>query len=38
MRATINDTDGNLAKCITGLFAVFYVDDGYIALCNAEFL
>jgi hypothetical protein len=38
MRATINDVDGNLAKHIAGLFAVFYVDDGYVASHNAEFL
>jgi hypothetical protein len=31
MRATIDDVDGNLAKRIAGLFAVFYVDNGYIA-------
>ncbi len=38
MRTTINNTDSNLAECIKGLFAVFYVDNGYIASCNAEFL
>ncbi len=38
MRAMINDADGDLAKRITGLFAVFYIDDGYIASCDAEFL
>ncbi len=38
MRAKINDTDGNLAKRIAGLFVVFYVDDGYIASRDAEFL
>jgi hypothetical protein len=26
------------AKCIKGLFAVFYVNNGYIASCDAEFL
>jgi hypothetical protein len=31
MCATINNVDNNLAECIAGLFAVFYVDDGYIA-------
>ncbi len=38
MHETINDTEGDHAECIVGLFAVFYVDDGYIASCNAEFL
>ncbi len=38
MRVTIDDAEGNLAKRIEGLFAVFYVNDGYIASCNAEFL
>jgi hypothetical protein len=38
MRAMIDDADGNLTKCIAGLFAVFYVDDGYIASHNKEFL
>jgi hypothetical protein len=38
MRTTINNADGNLAECIEGLFAVFYVDDGYIASRNTEFL
>jgi hypothetical protein len=38
MCVTINDAEGNLDVCIAGLFAVFYVDDGYIASCNAEFL
>jgi hypothetical protein len=38
MHATIDDADGNLAKCITGLFAVFYINDGYIASRKAEFL
>jgi hypothetical protein len=38
MRPTIDDADGNLTKCIAGLFAVFYVDDGYITSCDAEFL
>ena len=38
MRARIEDADGNLAKCIAGLFAVFYVNDGYIASRDAEFL
>jgi hypothetical protein len=38
MRATIDNADGDLAKCIAGLFVVFYVGDGYIAKRNAEFL
>ncbi len=38
MPATINDTDSNLAEGIASLFAVFYVDDGYIASPNEEFL
>jgi hypothetical protein len=38
MRATIDDADGNLAEHIAGLFAVFYVDNGYIASRDAEFL
>ncbi len=38
MCVTINNVDGNLAKCIAGLFAVFYINNGYIASRNAEFL
>jgi hypothetical protein len=38
MHAMINDMDGNLAKRIAGLFVVFYVDNGYIASCDAEYL
>ncbi len=38
MHATIDDMVGNLAECIKGLYVVFYVDDGYIASCNTEFL
>jgi hypothetical protein len=38
MRATIDNADNDLAKRIAGLFAVFYVNDGYIASRNAEFL
>ncbi len=38
MRTMIDDVDGNLAKRITGLFAMFYVDDGYIPSHDAEFL
>jgi hypothetical protein len=37
-RATINDADSNFAKHIAGLFAVFYVNDGYIASRGVEFL
>jgi hypothetical protein len=36
--AIIDNTDGNLAECIEGLFAVFYIDYGYIASRNAELL
>jgi hypothetical protein len=36
MRATINNVGGNLAERIAGLFAVFYINDGYIASCNAD--
>ncbi len=38
MCATINNADGNLAERIAGLFVVSYVDDGYIASHDAEFL
>jgi hypothetical protein len=38
MHAMIDNVDGNLAKCIAGLFVVLYVDNGYIASCDAEFL
>jgi hypothetical protein len=38
MRKIIDNVEGNLAKHIEGLFAVFYIDDGYIASCNMEFL
>jgi hypothetical protein len=38
MRETINNVGGNLAKCIAGLFVVFYINDGYIASRNVEFL
>ncbi len=38
MCATIANANSNLAKCIAGLFAVFYVDDSYTASRNAEFL
>ncbi len=33
-----NSAEGNLAECIAGLFAVFYVNDSYIALYDTEFL
>jgi hypothetical protein len=35
---TIDDAEGNLTECIAGLLAVFYVNNGYIASLNAEFL
>jgi hypothetical protein len=38
MRKTIGNVEGNLVECIKGIFAEFYVDDGYMASCNAEFL
>ncbi len=38
MRVTIDNADGNLSKCIAGLFAVFYVSNGYVASRDAEFL
>ncbi len=38
MRVTINDANSNLAKCIAGLFAMFYIGSSYIASHNAEFL
>jgi hypothetical protein len=34
----LDNAEGNLAKGLVGLFAVFYVDDGYIASRVAEFL
>ncbi len=34
----LNGVEGDLAKCIEGLFAVFYVNDGYIASPNVESL
>jgi hypothetical protein len=36
--ATIDDADGDLAERIEGLFTGFYVDEGYIASRDAEFL
>ncbi len=39
MCTAIDDADGNLAKCIAGLFVVFYIDkNGYKASRDAEFL
>jgi hypothetical protein len=38
MHETINDAEGYLAKCIEGLFTDFYIDNGYIASPNMEFL
>ena len=38
MRETLDDLDGQLANRLKELFAIFYVDDGYIALRDAEFL
>jgi hypothetical protein len=38
MRVMINNVDGALAKRIAGLFAVFYVDNGYITSRDAELL
>ena len=38
MRATINNVDGSLVECIERIFVVFYVDNGYIASCDTEFL
>jgi hypothetical protein len=38
MRETLGDSDGQLAIRVKELFAIFYVDDGYIASRDAEFL
>jgi L-rhamnose mutarotase len=38
MRETLDDSDGQLAVRMKELFAIFYVDDGYIASRDAEFL
>ena len=38
MRETLDDSDGQLAARVEALFAIFYVDDGYIASIDAEFL
>ncbi len=38
MCETLNNVEGNLTKRIKGLLAIFYIDNGYIASCNTEFL
>ena len=40
MRETLDDSDGDgdLAARVEALFAIFYVDDGYIASKDTEFL
>jgi hypothetical protein len=38
MRKALDDSDGQLAARVKELFAIFYVDDGYIASRDAEFL
>ncbi len=38
MRETLNDSEGQLANRVKEHFAIFYVDDGYIASRYAEFL
>jgi len=38
MRETLDDSGGYLTDQIEALFAIFYVDDGYIASRDAEFL
>ncbi len=38
MRKTLDDSEGNLANQVEALFAIFYVDDGYISSRVAEFL
>jgi hypothetical protein len=38
MRKVLDCGEGDLAKCIEGIFAVFYVDNGYIASRDAKFL
>jgi hypothetical protein len=38
MRETLDDSDGQLANRVKELFAIFYVNDGYIASRDAEFL
>ena len=38
MRETLDNSNGELATRIEALFAIFYVDDGYIASKDVEFL
>jgi hypothetical protein len=38
MRETLDDSGGHLSAQIKALFAIFYVDDGYLASRDAEFL
>ncbi len=38
MCKTLDYVEGNLAEHIRGLFVVFYVNNRYIASCDAEFL
>ena len=38
MRETLDDSGGYLSTQIEALFTIFYVDDGYIASRDAEFL
>ena len=38
MREILDDSGGDLTGHIEALFAIFYVDDGYIASRDAEFL
>ena len=38
MRETLDDSDDELAAQVEALFAIFYVDDGYIASKDAKFL
>jgi hypothetical protein len=37
VRETLDDSDGQLAVRVEELFAIFYVDDGYLASRDAEF-
>jgi hypothetical protein len=38
MRKTLDDSDGKLSARVEALFAIIYVNDGYIASKDAEFL
>ncbi len=38
MCKTINNVEGNLAECMEGLFAVFNVNDSFIASRDAKLL